>query len=251
MGCGWKSVWAWRWLLEHSLCASFDWFGKIAVKYLIGNLQACVQVIACCHLAQLKCLARWIKCSSSTSNIKPCGINVNPALIAAVPSVILLYFYNRVWSEKNSPNIELYPFLEFFFFPSIKTFASALSCGLCAVCDQSCVMCFTACGKLMKITGPLTVKTSGTRFGAWMTDPQASPKNNRVSWANLLCCMFQAFEVTASSLMRYMQQIPSCSSRRIDGVNIQHTKDFILYSWLLGLMLLAEHSDAHEAVLLF
>ncbi|KAJ0058894.1 hypothetical protein NL108_001134, partial [Boleophthalmus pectinirostris] len=35
------------------------------------------------------------------------------------------------------------------------------------------------CGKLMKITGPLTVKTSGTRFGAWMTDPLASPKNNR------------------------------------------------------------------------
>ncbi|KPP63011.1 noelin-3-like [Scleropages formosus] len=37
-----------------------------------------------------------------------------------------------------------------------------------------------ACGKLMKITGPVTVKTSGTRFGAWMTDPQASSKNNRV-----------------------------------------------------------------------
>ncbi|XP_016121510.1 noelin-3-like, partial [Sinocyclocheilus grahami] len=35
------------------------------------------------------------------------------------------------------------------------------------------------CGKLMKITGPITVKTSGTRFGAWMTDPQASPKNNK------------------------------------------------------------------------
>ncbi|MEQ2214580.1 hypothetical protein XENOCAPTIV_013053, partial [Xenoophorus captivus] len=31
----------------------------------------------------------------------------------------------------------------------------------------------------MKITGPQTVKTSGTRFGAWMTDPVASPKNNR------------------------------------------------------------------------
>ncbi|RVE62091.1 hypothetical protein OJAV_G00177530 [Oryzias javanicus] len=28
------------------------------------------------------------------------------------------------------------------------------------------------CGKLMKISGPLTVKTSGTRFGAWMSDPQ-------------------------------------------------------------------------------
>lgn len=39
---------------------------------------------------------------------------------------------------------------------------------------------FSACGKLMKITGPITVKTSGTRFGAWMTDPLASEKNNRV-----------------------------------------------------------------------
>ncbi|XP_048801428.1 noelin-3 isoform X3 [Lagopus muta] len=36
------------------------------------------------------------------------------------------------------------------------------------------------CGKLMKITGPITVKISGTRFGAWMTDPLASEKNNRV-----------------------------------------------------------------------
>lgn len=90
-------------------------------------------------------------------------------------------------------------------------------------------MCFAACGKLMKITGPLTVKTSGTRFGAWMTDPQASPKNNRVSLANLLCCMFRAFEATASGLMRYMQLLLSHSSGWIDGVNIQHTKDFILY----------------------
>lgn len=40
---------------------------------------------------------------------------------------------------------------------------------------------FTACGKLMKITDPVTIKTSGTRFGAWMTDPLASPRNNRVS----------------------------------------------------------------------
>nr|XP_061795122.1 noelin-3-like isoform X3 [Nerophis lumbriciformis] len=44
---------------------------------------------------------------------------------------------------------------------------------------RSCMSKLT-CGKLMKITGPLTVKTSGTRFGAWMTDPQASPKNNKV-----------------------------------------------------------------------
>lgn len=27
----------------------------------------------------------------------------------------------------------------------------------------------------------MTIKTSGTRFGAWMTDPLASSKNNRVS----------------------------------------------------------------------
>ncbi|CAL8346534.1 unnamed protein product [Merluccius merluccius] len=44
---------------------------------------------------------------------------------------------------------------------------------------RSCMSKLT-CGKLMKITGPLTVKTSGARFGAWMTDPQASPQNNRV-----------------------------------------------------------------------
>lgn len=33
----------------------------------------------------------------------------------------------------------------------------------------------------MKITGPATIKTSGTRFGAWMTDPSALTRNNRVS----------------------------------------------------------------------
>lgn len=75
----------------------------------------------------------------------------------------------------------------FQFIPTV-TLAAVLSCGaresatFCAVWrTKICVMCFAACGKLMKITGPLTVKTSGTRFGAWMTDPQASPKNNRVS----------------------------------------------------------------------
>lgn len=39
---------------------------------------------------------------------------------------------------------------------------------------------FLACGKLMKINGPITIKASGPRFGAWMTDPTASEKNNRV-----------------------------------------------------------------------
>lgn len=65
---------------------------------------------------------------------------------------------------------------------------------MCPVASALCLTAtvrdvFTACGKLMKITGPLTVKTSGTRFGAWMTDPQASPKNNRVSQDNGLGCV--------------------------------------------------------------
>uniref|UniRef100_A0A8C5NB16 Olfactomedin-like domain-containing protein n=2 Tax=Gouania willdenowi TaxID=441366 RepID=A0A8C5NB16_GOUWI len=45
---------------------------------------------------------------------------------------------------------------------------------------RSCMGKLT-CGKLMKITGPVTIKTSGTRFGAWMTDPVSSNRNNRVS----------------------------------------------------------------------
>ncbi|XP_048458089.1 noelin-3a isoform X1 [Rhincodon typus] len=37
-----------------------------------------------------------------------------------------------------------------------------------------------SCGKLMKISLPMTVKTSGTRFGAWMMDPLATEKENKV-----------------------------------------------------------------------
>ncbi|XP_051867912.1 noelin-3a [Pristis pectinata] len=37
-----------------------------------------------------------------------------------------------------------------------------------------------SCGKLMKISLPITVKTSGTRFGAWMTDPLAAQEDNKV-----------------------------------------------------------------------
>ncbi|XP_067833985.1 noelin-3-like [Heptranchias perlo] len=37
-----------------------------------------------------------------------------------------------------------------------------------------------SCGKLMKISLPITVKTSGTRFGAWMMDPLATEKDNKV-----------------------------------------------------------------------
>ncbi|CAM9668676.1 unnamed protein product [Lampetra planeri] len=37
-----------------------------------------------------------------------------------------------------------------------------------------------ACGNLTGISNPDTVKTSGSRFGAWMTDPLASEKDNRV-----------------------------------------------------------------------
>lgn len=53
-----------------------------------------------------------------------------------------------------------------------------------------------ACGKLMKITGPITVKTSGTRFGAWMTDPLASEKNNRVCCFHKHLCLESYFICT-------------------------------------------------------
>lgn len=57
------------------------------------------------------------------------------------------------------------------------------------------VMCFStlthhvaiyvsACGKLTGISEPVTIKTSGSRFGSWMTDPVARAGDNRVSPGN-------------------------------------------------------------------
>lgn len=43
------------------------------------------------------------------------------------------------------------------------------------------VYCLPACGKLTGISDPVTVKTSGSRFGSWMTDPLAPEGDNRVS----------------------------------------------------------------------
>ncbi|XP_030150066.1 noelin isoform X2 [Lynx canadensis] len=37
-----------------------------------------------------------------------------------------------------------------------------------------------ACGKLTGISDPVTIKTSGSRFGSWMTDPLAPEGDNRV-----------------------------------------------------------------------
>ncbi|XP_061881204.1 noelin-like isoform X4 [Entelurus aequoreus] len=37
-----------------------------------------------------------------------------------------------------------------------------------------------ACGKLTRIAEPVTIKTSGSRFGSWMTDPLAPAGDNRV-----------------------------------------------------------------------
>ncbi|XP_033987906.1 noelin-like, partial [Trematomus bernacchii] len=36
-----------------------------------------------------------------------------------------------------------------------------------------------ACGKLTGISEPVTIKTSGSRFGSWMTDPLAAAGDNR------------------------------------------------------------------------
>ncbi|XP_031735064.1 noelin-like isoform X3 [Anarrhichthys ocellatus] len=38
-----------------------------------------------------------------------------------------------------------------------------------------------ACGKLTGISEPITIKTSGSRFGSWMTDPLAPAGDTRVS----------------------------------------------------------------------
>lgn len=37
-----------------------------------------------------------------------------------------------------------------------------------------------ACGKLTGISDPITIKTSGSRFGSWMTDPLAPEGDTRV-----------------------------------------------------------------------
>lgn len=40
-----------------------------------------------------------------------------------------------------------------------------------------------ACGKLTGISDPITIKTSGSRFGSWMTDPLAPEGDTRVCTA--------------------------------------------------------------------
>ena len=55
--------------------------------------------------------------------------------------------------------------------------AKALHCLLALTCVHS----VAACGKLTGISDPVTVKTSGSRFGSWMTDPLAPEGDNRVS----------------------------------------------------------------------
>jgi hypothetical protein len=53
--------------------------------------------------------------------------------------------------------------------------AEALGLWVLTVCSVP------ACGKLTGISDPVTVKTSGSRFGSWMTDPLAPEGDNRVS----------------------------------------------------------------------
>ena len=43
-----------------------------------------------------------------------------------------------------------------------------------------------ACGKLTGISEPITIKTSGSRFGSWMTDPLAPEGDTRVR----ILCLF-------------------------------------------------------------
>lgn len=46
----------------------------------------------------------------------------------------------------------------------------------------------SACGKLTGISDPITIKTSGSRFGSWMTDPLAPEGENKVRAWQLRSC---------------------------------------------------------------
>ncbi len=48
-------------------------------------------------------------------------------------------------------------------------------------CVCVCVVHPAACGKLTDISDAITMKTSGSRFGSWMTDPLAPEGDTRVS----------------------------------------------------------------------
>lgn len=69
---------------------------------LIKKLQTCIQVIVYCHCTQLKCLTRWIRCCSGTSDIKSLGINfslqkypggIYVSMLSGSLSTDCLYFY--------------------------------------------------------------------------------------------------------------------------------------------------------------
>lgn len=49
------------------------------------------------------------------------------------------------------------------------------------------VLLLSACGKLTGISDSVTVKTSGSRYGSWMTDPLAPDGDTRVSSSSLYC----------------------------------------------------------------
>lgn len=49
------------------------------------------------------------------------------------------------------------------------------------------VLLLSACGKLTGISDAITIKTSGSRYGSWMTDPLAPDGDTRVSSSSLYC----------------------------------------------------------------
>lgn len=150
-----------------------------------------------------------------------------------------LFCLSIFWRKKRSHyQISASQCFEIYSNITTVTLAAVLLCGadaVCAVCDMGLCDVFTACGKLMKITGPLTVKTSGTRFGAWMTDPQASPKNNRVSQVNVLL-------LYVASLWSYSEQFNDTHTTaslllfrgdRCHWITTSYSQKLFLYTWLL------------------
>ena len=60
----------------------------------------------------------------------------------------------------------------------------------------SCIvsLALAACGKLTGISDPITIKTSGSRFGSWMTDPLAPEDDTRVGLV-LQCLCYSLYSL--------------------------------------------------------
>lgn len=83
---------------------------------------------------------------------------------------------------------------------------------------------FSACGKLTGISDPITIKTSGSRFGSWMTDPLAPEGENKVRPQQPHACVptsTNVAEVTENSLQPSTEAL-AVTVKPVEGPNLPH-----------------------------